>query len=98
VAVEEVSWLHRRDFISLVTAATVGSNLHPELARLEALLPSRTEPVTRPRIGTADVDAMESITDAFRRSDFAHGGGLCRTADPRAGPTRVAWARVVQLR
>jgi transcriptional regulator with XRE-family HTH domain len=80
VAVKEVSWLHRRDFISLVTAATVGSNLHPELARLEALLPSHTEPVTRPRIGAADVDAVESITDAFRRSGSAHGGGLCRAA------------------
>jgi hypothetical protein len=77
---EEVSWLHRKDFISLVTAATVGSNLHPELARLAALLPSHTEPVTRPRIGSADVDAIEAITDAFRRSGSAHGGGLCRAA------------------
>jgi transcriptional regulator with XRE-family HTH domain len=80
VAEQEVSWLDRRDFLALVTAATLGSNLHPELARLGALLPGRAEPVTRPRIGAADVNAIEAITDGFRRSDFAHGGGLCRAA------------------
>jgi transcriptional regulator with XRE-family HTH domain len=80
VAQEEVSWLERRDFLALVTAATLGSSLHPELARLGALLPGDVEPVTRPRIGAADVDAIEAITDGFRRSDFAHGGGLCRAA------------------
>jgi transcriptional regulator with XRE-family HTH domain len=80
VAPEEVSWLERRDFLALVTAATLGSSLHPELARLGSLLPGEVEPVTRPRIGAADVDAIEAITDGFRRSDFAHGGGLCRAA------------------
>ena len=79
-AQEEVSWLERRDFLALVTAATLGSSLHPELARLGSLLPDQVEPVTRPRIGAADVDAIEAITDGFRRSDFAHGGGLCRAA------------------
>lgn len=79
-AQEEVSWLERRDFLALVTAATLGSSLHPELARLGALLPGEVEPVTRPHIGAADVDAIEAITDGFRRSDFAHGGGLCRAA------------------
>ncbi|WP_410673187.1 helix-turn-helix domain-containing protein [Amycolatopsis sp. cmx-4-68] len=79
-APEEVSWLERRDFLALVTAATLGSSLHPELARLGSLLPGEVEPVTRPRIGAADVDAIEAITDGFRRSDFAHGGGLCRAA------------------
>lgn len=80
VAAAEVSWLERRDFLALVTAATLGSSLHPELARLGALLPDQVEPVTRPRIGMADVDAIEAITDGFRRSDFALGGGLCRAA------------------
>lgn len=80
VAGEEVSWLERRDFLALVTAATLGSSLHPELSRLSALLPGQPEPVTRRRIGAADVDAIEAITDGFRRSDFAHGGGLCRAA------------------
>jgi transcriptional regulator with XRE-family HTH domain len=54
---EEVSWLERRDFLALVTAATLGSSLHPELARLGSLLPGEVEPVTRPHIGAADVDA-----------------------------------------
>jgi hypothetical protein len=38
------------------------------------------EPVTRPRISAADVDAIEAITDGFRHSGYAHGGGLCRVA------------------
>lgn len=80
VAGEEVSWLERRDFLALVTAATLGSSLHPELARLGSLLPAQTGPVSRRRIGAADIDAIEAITDGFRRSDFAHGGGLCRAA------------------
>ncbi|MBB5159091.1 helix-turn-helix domain-containing protein [Saccharopolyspora phatthalungensis] len=77
---KEVSWLERRDFLSLVTAATLGSSLNPELARLGSLLPGQAEPVTRPRIGAADVDAIEAITEGFRRSSVAHGGGLCRAA------------------
>ncbi|MBB5156107.1 helix-turn-helix domain-containing protein [Saccharopolyspora phatthalungensis] len=80
VHVKEVSWLERRDFLSLVTAATLGSSLNPELSRLGSLLPSQVEPVTRPRIGAADIDAIEAITDGFRRSDSAYGGGLCRAA------------------
>lgn len=77
---EEVSWVERRDFLALVTAATLGSSLHSELDLLGSLLPDQVETVTRPRIGAADVDAIEAITDGFRRSNFAHGGGLCRAA------------------
>ncbi|MBB5160039.1 helix-turn-helix domain-containing protein [Saccharopolyspora phatthalungensis] len=77
---KEVSWLERRDFLSLVTAATLGSSLNPELARLGSLLPGQVEPVTRPRIGAADIDAIEAVTEGFRRSTTAHGGGLCRAA------------------
>ena len=77
---QEVSWVERRDFLALVTAATLGSSLYPELARLGSLLPDQVEPVTRPRIGMADVEAIEAITEGFRRSNFAHGGGLCRAA------------------
>jgi transcriptional regulator with XRE-family HTH domain len=76
----EVSWVKRRDFITIVTAATLGSTLYPELERLDALLPTQAAPVRRPHIGDADVDAIEAITDGFRRSDFASGAGLCRTA------------------
>ncbi|MBB5160038.1 helix-turn-helix domain-containing protein [Saccharopolyspora phatthalungensis] len=77
---KEVSWLERRDFLSLVTAATLGSSLNPELARLGSLLPGQVEPVTRSRIGAADIDAIEAVTEGFRRSATAHGGGLCRAA------------------
>lgn len=80
VAAEEVDWVERRDFLALVTAATVGSSLHPELDRLGMFLPEQAEPATRRRIGVADIDAIEAITDSFRRSEYAHGGGLCYTA------------------
>ncbi|MBB5907208.1 transcriptional regulator with XRE-family HTH domain [Actinoalloteichus hymeniacidonis] len=78
--VKEASWLERRDFLNLVTAAALGSNLHPEISRLGELLPWSTEPVPRSRIGAADVDAIEAMTDGFRRLDLAHGGGFCRAA------------------
>ena len=80
VAGEEVSWVDRRDFLNLVTVATLGSNLNPEIERLGTLLPSHAEPVSRHRIGDADIDAIEAITEGFRRSEQAHGGGLCRSA------------------
>lgn len=80
LASEEVDWVDRRDFITLATAAALGSRLHPELDRLTSFLPDRMPPITRPRIGAADVDAIEAISDGFRRWDLAHGGGLCRTA------------------
>jgi transcriptional regulator with XRE-family HTH domain len=80
VAGEEVSWVDRRDFLNLVTAATLGSNLNPEIERLGSVLPSHAEPVSRRRIGDADIDAIEAITAGFRRSDYTYGGGLCRAA------------------
>ncbi|WP_280236995.1 helix-turn-helix domain-containing protein [Nocardia cyriacigeorgica] len=80
LACEEVDWVKRRDFVTLTTAAALGSSLHPELERLAHVLPDRLDPVTRPRIGDADIDAIEAISDGFRRWDLAHGGGLCRSA------------------
>ncbi|MGW4070032.1 helix-turn-helix domain-containing protein [Nocardia grenadensis] len=80
LACEEVDWVNRRDFVTLATAAALGSHLHPELERLAHILPGRLEPVSRPRIGDADIDAIEAISDGFRRWDLAHGGGLCRSA------------------
>src|SRR5262249_42965674 len=59
LASEEVTWVERRDFITLVTAAALGSHLHPELERLGGLLPGRLEPVTQPHIGSTDIDAIE---------------------------------------
>ncbi|MFF0494616.1 helix-turn-helix domain-containing protein [Nocardia sp. NPDC004068] len=80
LAREEVSWMDRRDFLILATAATLGSSLHPELARLGNALPGEAAPVTRTSLGAADIDAIEAISAAFRRWDMAHGGGLCRMA------------------
>lgn len=80
LAMKEVSWVERRDFLILVTAATLGSNLHPELARLGNSLPGHSVPSTRTHLGHADIDAIEAISDGFRQWDMAHGGGLCRTA------------------
>lgn len=80
LACEEVDWVKRRDFVTLATAAALGSSLHPELERLAHVLPGHLDPVTRPRIGDTDIDAIEAISDGFRRWDLAHGGGLCRSA------------------
>ncbi|UGT64507.1 helix-turn-helix domain-containing protein [Nocardia asteroides] len=76
----EVNWVDRRDFLLLVTAATLGSNLHPELTRLGNLLPSHSSPIVRTRLGPADIEAIEAISSGFRRWDMANGGGLCQTA------------------
>lgn len=80
LASEEVSWMDRRDFLILATAATLGSSLHPELTRLGNALPGEAAPVTRTQLGAADIDAIEAITEGFRRWDLAHAGGLCLSA------------------
>ncbi|HET9141217.1 helix-turn-helix domain-containing protein [Actinophytocola sp.] len=77
---QEVSWVDRRDFFTAVTAITLGAGLHPELQRLDALLPTRSDPPPPRRIGAADVKAVEETTAAFRLSDYRHGGGLSRAA------------------
>lgn len=89
LSMKEVSWVDRRDFLVLVTAATLGSNLHPELARLGNSLPGDSMPSIRTRLGAADIDAIEAISEGFRRWDMAHGGGFCRAA---------AFAQVHQVR
>lgn len=78
----EVSWVaeNRRDFfVKLMASAVVGAAL-PELGRLGSLLPGHTDPVSRLRIGTADIEAIEALTEGFRRSAYANGGGLSRAA------------------
>ncbi|MBU3063138.1 helix-turn-helix transcriptional regulator [Nocardia sp. NEAU-G5] len=77
---EEVSWVDRRDFITVATVAALGSGLHAELDRLGGLLPRSLKPVTRKRIGVKDVEAIESVTAGYRRWDLEHGSGLCRDA------------------
>ncbi|VFA95282.1 thiamine kinase [Nocardia farcinica] len=50
--------MERRDFVTLATAAALGSRLHPELERLAALLPDARAAATRTRVGAADVAAI----------------------------------------
>jgi hypothetical protein len=76
----EVSWVDRPDFIRLIAATVTGAALAPDVGRLAALLPRRAEPVSRLRIGAADVDAIAAVTDGFRRSAYSRGGGLVRAA------------------
>jgi transcriptional regulator with XRE-family HTH domain len=77
---KEVTWMDRRDFFGAVAAIALGAGLHPELERLEALLPLRSDSPPPRRIGTSDVEAIQETTEAFRRSDYRHGGGLSRAA------------------
>lgn len=77
---EEVGWVDRRDFFGAVAAITLGAGLHPELERIEALLPVRSDPAPPRRIGASDVEAIQETTEAFRQSDYRHGGGLSRAA------------------
>ncbi|WP_291410156.1 helix-turn-helix domain-containing protein [Actinophytocola sp.] len=77
---EEVSWVDRRDFFGAVAAITLDAGVHPELERLETLLPVRSDPPPPRRIGAADVEAIQETTAAFRLSDYRHGGGLSRAA------------------
>ncbi|MCA1709629.1 MAG: XRE family transcriptional regulator, partial [Actinobacteria bacterium] len=48
-----------------------------DIDRLGALLP-HAEPTSTRRVGLADVQVIEKVTDAFQRQDFAHGSGLIR--------------------
>lgn len=77
---QEVSWVDRRDFLSAVASITLGVGVHPELERLESLLPVRSDPPPPRRIGAADVEVIRETTDAFRLTDYRHGGGLSRAA------------------
>lgn len=77
---EEVSWVYRRDFLSLATATALGSNLHPELDRLGSALPTRVKSSPRTLIGANDIEAIEEVADFFRRQGLARGSGLYRDA------------------
>ncbi len=68
----------RRHFLATVAAALFGSSMAGDVERVRALLPTGTTPVARPRIGAADVESVRAITDGFRRSAYANGGGLGR--------------------
>ena len=76
----EVSWVDRRDFINTVMALTLGVGAHPELERLETLLPAGGDHTDVRRVGDGDVDVIEAVTAAFRAQDFQYGGGVSRAA------------------
>ncbi len=64
--------------LAAITLGEVQADL--DLDRLEKLIPSVDADEPPPRVGAADVDAIERTSDALRRCDFAHGGGLARAA------------------
>jgi hypothetical protein len=69
------------DIWQTVTAITLG--IRPEeldLDRLDRLIPRLDADEPPRQVGAADVDAIERASDALRRCDFAHGGGLARAA------------------
>ncbi|MBB5160071.1 helix-turn-helix domain-containing protein [Saccharopolyspora phatthalungensis] len=76
----EVSQVERRDFLSIVLGITMSSTLHPDIARLSEMLPAQTDSIRRRRIGVADAEAIENMTDWFRQTVYAQGGGLIHSA------------------
>lgn len=76
LAGEEVSWVDRRDFVSLVVAAALGSQMLPELDRIGSRLPERTTVAARVRVGVKDIEAIESSSQYYRSMDLAHGSAL----------------------
>ncbi|MDQ3150705.1 MAG: XRE family transcriptional regulator [Actinomycetota bacterium] len=64
-----------------VTAITVGmGQADLDLDRLDRLIPRLDADEPPRQVGAADIDAIERTSDALRRRDFAHGGGLTRAA------------------
>ncbi|MGI8311701.1 helix-turn-helix domain-containing protein [Saccharopolyspora hattusasensis] len=76
----EVSDVERRDFLSLVLGITMTSSLHPDIARLSEILPAQSDSTRRRRLGSADAQAIEHMTEGFRSNIFARGGELMHSA------------------
>lgn len=77
---EAVSWLHRRDFISAVTATALGAGLERSVHdRLGVLVPAISVEPSR-RVGLADVERIEATTKAFRDWNNRWGGGVSLAA------------------
>ncbi len=75
----EVDRVLRRDFSGSAAAFVLGLGVDAlDTDRLATLLGLR--PAGSRRLGATDITAIEQVTAAFRGSDFAHGGGLCRDA------------------
>jgi transcriptional regulator with XRE-family HTH domain len=76
--IREVDWVRRRDFSWIVAGIVLGGVDALDADRLDALLPAGPTASRAARIGAADVAVIEQATALFRRSDFSHGGGICR--------------------
>ncbi len=69
------------DLWQTVTALTLGMGQEDfDLERLDRLIPCLDADELLREVGAADVDAIERTSDALRRCDFTHGGGLTRPA------------------
>lgn len=69
------------DLWQTLTAITLGeAQADLDLDRLDRLIPRLDADEPPRQVGAADVEAIERTSDALRRCDFAHGGGLARAA------------------
>jgi transcriptional regulator with XRE-family HTH domain len=74
-----VSWLERRDFLTVVAGLALGIPGTVMTGRLDDLVPAgEVEPLTH--VGIADVTRIEAATAAFRTWDNQRGGGGSRAA------------------
>jgi transcriptional regulator with XRE-family HTH domain len=76
---QAVSWLERRDFLTVVAGLALGIPGTVAGGRLDDLVPTvEVEPLSH--VGTADVARIEAATAAFRSWDNQCGGGAARAA------------------
>ena len=76
---QAVSWLERRDFLTVVAGLTLGIPGTVAAGRLDQLVPTvETEPPEH--VGATDVARIEAATAAFRSWDSQRGGGAARGA------------------
>jgi transcriptional regulator with XRE-family HTH domain len=75
---EVVSWLERRDFLTVVAGVALGITGPAGGRPDEVLSPVQVEPLSY--VGAADVARIEAATAAFRSWDNQRGGGVSRAA------------------
>ena len=76
---QAVSWLERRDFLTVVAGLALGIPGTVAAERLDHLVPTvETEPLAH--VGATDIARIEAATAAFRSWDNQRGGGAARAA------------------
>jgi transcriptional regulator with XRE-family HTH domain len=76
---QAVSWLERRDFLTVVAGLALGVPGTVAAGRLDHLVPTvEAEPLVH--VGATDVARIEAATAAFRSWDNQRGGGAARDA------------------